>query len=241
MSSRTGGRRQFLAQLSLAAAGAGWIARGRTSAEPPQTEQLSNRSPRQFQVLQRTGFDPRQGHEHAAGAAPLGEATVTVRGEVAAEYAERFEYRVELWDGAYGQPLDWQPFEVSRDANRFEGQIRIPAGGWYRLRIRGHSADGKTATDSQEPIGVGEVFLIAGQSYAAGANDELLRVTEPQNRVTAFDLARSTWQVAHDPQPAVGDGGTIWPPLGDLLVPLLRTPVAFAALTAVWTTAPPAT
>ena len=75
---------------------------------------------------------------------------------------------------------------------------------------------------------MGEVFLIAGQSYAAGANDELLRVDEAWGRVAAFDLSNNSWRVAHDPQPAVGDGGTIWPALGDLLVPLLRTPVGFA-------------
>ena len=78
-----------------------------------------------------------------------------------------------------------------------------------------------------EPFGVGEVFLIAGQSYAAGANDELLRVTDPGQRVSAYDWKTKTWQVANDPQPHVGDGGTIWPALGDILVPMLRVPVGF--------------
>ena len=69
--------------------------------------------------------------------------------------------------------------------------------------------------------------MVAGQSYAAGANDELLRITDPQERVSAYDWNTKTWRVANDPQPHVGDGGTIWPALGDLLVPMLRVPVGF--------------
>ena len=36
-----------------------------------------------------------------------------------------------------------------------------------------------------EPCGVGEVFLIAGQSYAAGWNQELTRVEDPAGRAAA--------------------------------------------------------
>ncbi len=74
-----------------------------------------------------------------------------------------------------------------------------------------------SATAAVEPVGVGEVFLIAGQSYAAGCNDGLLRVNDPEGRVVCYDPAAKSWRVAHDPQPVVGDGGTIWPPFGDAL------------------------
>lgn len=78
-----------------------------------------------------------------------------------------------------------------------------------------------------EPVGVGEVLVIAGQSYADGANDELFKVDDPQGRVAAFDRVKNSWRVAHDPQPNIATGGTIWPPLGDLLLPIVQVPVGF--------------
>ena len=78
-----------------------------------------------------------------------------------------------------------------------------------------------------EPIGVGEVLVIAGQSYADGANDELLKVEDPHGRVVAYDRVKNAWRVAHDPQPNIVNGGTIWPPLGNLLLPLARVPIGF--------------
>ena len=87
--------------------------------------------------------------------------------------------------------------------------------------------DQKAIKAAVEPFGVGEVFLIAGQSYAGGYNDENLKVAEPGRRVAAFNWRDDQWQVCDDPVPHVGPKGTIWPALGDLLVPLLQTPVGF--------------
>ena len=52
----------------------------------------------------------------------------------------------------------------------------------------------------------------------------------PINRVVAFDSAKGTWAVAHDPQPVPdgSDGGSIWPPVGDALLQEFRVPIAFA-------------
>jgi hypothetical protein len=128
---------------------------------------------------------------------------------------------------AYGRAVDWTPLEGKAIEAEYVGVARIPAGGWYRLEIRVIAGDRTLTTDRVEPFGVGEVLVVAGQSYAAGANDELLKVAEPQGRVVALDVVARSWRVAHDPQPHVGDGGTIWPALGDTLVPLLRVPVGF--------------
>jgi hypothetical protein len=71
---------------------------------------------------------------------------------------------------------------------------------------------------------------VAGQSYATNCNDEKLKVSDSEGRVVAFDWAKGTWGVAHDPQP-VPDGsfdGSIWPAFGDTLLPMLRVPVGFA-------------
>ena len=128
----------------------------------------------------------------------------------------------------------WQPlkFEASKDPNASpnEGMIslvRIPAGGWYRLEVRSKKSPDKVA--AVEPFGVGEVFLVAGQSYATNTNDERLLVTDPMKRVAAKKIGENIWQVANDPQPAPdgSDGGSIWPALGDRLVTELNLPVGF--------------
>jgi hypothetical protein len=71
-------------------------------------------------------------------------------------------------------------------------------------------------------VGVGEVFVIAGQSNSANHAEERLRVQT--GKVTAFDGER--WRIADDPQPgASGSGGSFIPAFGDRLVNELGVPV----------------
>jgi hypothetical protein len=107
---------------------------------------------------------------------------------------------------------------------------RIPAGGWYRLEVRCLHGNDEMARHGIEPIGIGEVILIAGQSYATNCNDERLKVTDKASRVSAYNSATKTWAIANDPQPAPdgSDGGSIWPPVGDTLANDLGVPICFA-------------
>lgn len=183
-------------------------------------------TPQAFQVVQREGFDPT--------VAPVNYPENTGRGWAdvplawtARDAAGDWECRIVPLDGAFGQPVDWKKLIVTRDAAHHRSSVRVGAGGWYRLELRQMVGKDILQQNSVEPFGVGEVFLIAGQSYASGANDENLKVTEPQRRVAAFNWRENLWQVCDDPVPHVGPKGTIWPALGDLLVPLLQVPVGF--------------
>ncbi len=110
--------------------------------------------------------------------------------------------------------------------------VRVGAGGWSRLEFRALRGKETLAVADVKPIGVGEVFVIAGQSYAAGANEELIKIDDPQGRVVAYDVVKKSWQVANDPQPNVGDGGTIWPSFGNYLQPILRVPIGLVNVAA---------
>lgn len=183
-------------------------------------------SPGSHQVIQRDGFDPT--------IAPVNQPDDTARGWAdvdvvwtATDSDGDWECRIVPLDAAYGKPVDWRNLSVVKDQTNHRASIRVGAGGWYRLELRQRSADEILQKNSVEPFGVGEVFLIAGQSYASGANDENLKVTEPQRRVAAFNWRDDRWQVCDDPVPHVGPKGTIWPALGDLLAPLLQVPVGF--------------
>ena len=184
-------------------------------------------SPLPYQVVQREGFEAGTSHEHNETGATLGYADVDVTGTLPDGVTGRWEFRVQPLQAAFGPGSDWMPLEIEVDGKTFRGPAEVNAGGWYRLEVRCLDKEATVAEGVVEPFGVGEVFVVAGQSYAAGANDELLKVTDPQGRVAAYDSQNKRWQLANDPQPNVGDGGTIWPALGDLLVPTLRVPIGF--------------
>ena len=184
-------------------------------------------NPLPYQVVQREGFEPGRSHDHNVVGPELGYADIDVRGTNLDGTKGQWEFRVIALNGAYGRDSEWTPLEVEEDGTTFHGPAEVNAGGWFRMEVRCTVKDKTVAEGSVEPFGVGEVFVVAGQSYAGGTNDELLKVSDPQGRVTAYDWQSKSWHVANDPQPHVGDGGTIWPPLGDLLVPMLRVPIAF--------------
>ena len=185
------------------------------------------KSPTAYQVVQREGFESGTSHDHNETGPTMGYADVEVEGTVPDGINGRWEFRtVPLVVGAKNNDT-WMPFNPERDGKSFHGPAEVNAGGWYRLEVRCVENEKTVAEGTVEPFGVGEVFVVAGQSYAAGANDELLKVADPQGRVSAYDWETKRWQLANDPQPHVGDGGTIWPALGDLLVPTLRVPVGF--------------
>ncbi len=189
-------------------------------AEAADARKLKLIDPKPHQVVQRTGSDPVTGH-----------ADVRVRGELP-NGVERavWESRVVTLKGASGHGADWKQIETTFKDSTFAATVRVSAGGWYRLEVRCHVGDDTVAVGQVEPIGVGEVFVVAGQSYATNCNDERFKVTDPHERVVAFDSAKGTWGVANDPQPAPdgSDGGSIWPPLGDALAKDLRVPIGFA-------------
>lgn len=197
---------------------------------------LALTSPLPHQITQRSGFDPRQAHEHSQAAMNLGYADVPVTGTYPAEVAAQditkttLECRVRLLADCPGRESDWQEVAATIDRDQFRAQVRVAAGGWYRLEVRLKQGPAVIAAGAVEPLGVGEVFIVAGQSYSTNCNDERLTVTDPQRRVAAYDAQARAWRIADDPQPAPdgSDGGSIWPAFGDQLAPLLRVPIGLA-------------
>ncbi|MFM9198136.1 MAG: sialate O-acetylesterase [Planctomycetia bacterium] len=153
----------------------------------------------------------------------------------------RAEYRLLMADVGSEPPPSmpaaasvWRPLTVepadSAVPDRARALVELPAGGWYRLEVRLKSAVGAAETAAVvEPVGVGEVFLAAGQSYATNTNEERLVVRDARRRVAALDVDTGRWQLANDPQPAPdrSDGGSIWPAVGDRLAAALDMPIGF--------------
>ena len=66
---------------------------------------------------------------------------------------------------------DWQMMGQVTGAY-FQARLTAPSGGWYRLEAR-LTKDGKTVAEtSVAHVGIGEVFLVAGQSNSANHGEE---------------------------------------------------------------------
>lgn len=189
-------------------------------------DSLSLIHPQPRQVLQRIGIAPGKGY-----------ADVSLIGTPPAHaHKATWEYRIEvLADQPAKQPSaenvsEWNTFTPTVVGNTFHGSVCVPAGGWYRLECRCRVDANVLAASAVEPIGVGEVFVVAGQSYATNCNDEVFTVADRQLRVVAFNAAKQSWAVGNDPQPVFDGsvGGSIWPPLGDALAKEFEVPIGFA-------------
>ena len=117
----------------------------------------------------------------------------------------------------------WRQLNAGSD-DAFRGTIIAPAGGWYRLEAR-LTKDGKAVAEtSVAHVGIGEIFLVAGQSNSANHGEEKQKVKS--RMVASFD--GKAWHVTDDPQRgASGTGGSFMPPLGDALASKFGVPIGF--------------
>ncbi len=148
----------------------------------------------------------------------------------------RIEARAVVMTGATnnGVATDWVPIADVAASQAFAGVIPgVTAGGWYQVEVRVIDADaGVVATGTVERVGVGDVFVTAGQSNAACFGSPAQ--TPGDDRISAYTLSTRSWRWAKDPQPdnsaGMGTGGSPWPRLGSLLVQSNPVPVGFVGL-----------
>lgn len=125
-----------------------------------------------------------------------------------------------------GKSGNWQRLKPSWDGGKFSTAFQVPAGGWYRLELRASNGENFLTEAAVEHVGVGEVFVVAGQSNSSNHGEEMQ--TTKTGRVATFDGKR--WQLSNDPQPgASGRGGSFLPPFGDAIAQQFNVPVGFIA------------
>jgi hypothetical protein len=208
---------------------------------------LAISTPSPLSMVQRTSLLP------APGAGPL-----RVAGLGAPEAGVGAELRTSACPEAFGEPTDWVAAELDRQPDgAFAVVADVLAGGWFRVEVRLLDSSGTVVAEgSVEPVGVGEVFVVAGQSYAAGCHERHYSLADPMGRVVAASPEMPEWRYAHDPQPRIAQRidpvvfteffeavartghqgfplgehspfhGSIWPVFGDRLLALERVPVA---------------
>lgn len=150
----------------------------------------------------------------------------------------RVEARLVAREGQ-GTTTDWLLIQNSPTGGTFAGDI-IGQGGWYNLEVRGLNGDQIVGTTVVERVGIGEVFVIAGQSNAQGIHQD---APNPGNeRVNCVNYRYPNDNFPNDPPvpeftkldntPGFhiaprGEGSWCWGQLGDLLVKRLNVPVMF--------------
>ena len=170
---------------------------------------LTLTSPRDFQVVQRA--TPTRGLLKIAG-----------------QLAEALPSDAVMEARLVGAASDagWQRLNATFSNRTISGVLDAAAGGWWRLEVRVSHGGKAVASGAVEHVGVGEVFVIAGQSNSANHGQEKQK---PQSgRVATFD--GTNWRLADDPQPgASGGGGSFIPPFADAVVAKQDVPVGIIA------------
>ena len=144
-----------------------------------------------------------------------------------------------------GMAINWTTIQSNPANGYYYGSLNI-SGGWYDIEVRCWNGTILLGTTSVQRIGIGEVFLIAGQSNATGdsglaaignygprANDDRVSVVNyldpPLTNYGSLILPRaefsrldSTFNIS-----PFGTSAWCWGALGDTLTKRLNVPIAF--------------
>ncbi len=184
---------------------------GQDPANPP-TAKVNLRSPVDYQVFQR------ETKEHGS---------ILVEGSLAllqqgAQSPESLQIRV-----ASQADNAWENLPYDPQVPNFRTTIKAPAGGWHKIEIRGIFQRKPLPLATIEHVGIGEVFVVAGQSNSANHGESKLVATNP---LVVSMVSQERWQPCADPQPgASGGSGSFIPPLGDKLAAEFKVPIGFVA------------
>ncbi len=126
-----------------------------------------------------------------------------------------------------GRAERWKTLTTVKPQDKnFRAELHAPAGGWRRLEVRLMMGEVALQEAAVEHVGIGEIFVIAGQSNSANHGEK--RQQSLSGRAVAFHDGK--WRVAHDPQPgASGDGGSFIPPFADAMVRRFDVPIGIVA------------
>lgn len=136
-----------------------------------------------------------------------------------------------------GTPTDWKLIADKPTNGSFIGTI-VGTGGWYQLQVRGWLNGVITSQQIVDKVGIGEVFLIAGQSNAEGKRNYGEK-SSTDDRVNCFNYEKIDYLDEIPPFQSFshiestssiaprGQGSWCWGELGDLLAKRLNVPIMF--------------
>ena len=146
--------------------------------------------------------------------------------------------RVQAEETGQGLSTNWVTIQRNPQGGIFQGSLRAK-GGWYRLEVQAFTGGNPVGTDVIRKVGVGEVFIITGQSNAQGfQNYGALGASDDRVNCVTYDNYTAN-ALADPPAPKFqqlnatatigprGQSAWCWGILGDLLVKQYGVPVLF--------------
>jgi hypothetical protein len=136
-----------------------------------------------------------------------------------------------------GDLVDWTTIQSNVQGGSYSGSLQVH-GGWYRLEIRGWKGDQLVDTQQLERVGVGEVFMVGGQSNGEGyfdhgssrADDDRVSCIDYDNISngnTDLPYPQFTHLEANSRISPRGQSSWSWGRLGDVLSRRLGVPILF--------------
>jgi len=146
-----------------------------------------------------------------------------------------------------GSSIDWRVIQSNPTGGIFLGSINGVTGGWYTLEVRSILFNNVVQTTSLSRVGVGEVFIISGQSNVQGIENRGHKAsTDVQGRVKyvswQLPCPAGVCQNIDPPFPQIytlnsaasgvilspnGTSAWAWGELGDALIARYNVPVLF--------------
>jgi hypothetical protein len=167
--------------------------------------------------------------------APVSGDTVTVTGPVAYQTFQRNgsdQANIPVAGTYSGTPTSiearfnggsWSVVDASPSAGSFSGTLTTQAAGQGALEVRYSNDTG--VTSSAANVGIGDVFVVAGQSNAEGYGTNPQSYTHATLKATKFTQS-DVWADCTDPTDVDG-GGSYWPLLATYIMDDQSVPVAF--------------
>ncbi len=97
-------------------------------------------------------------------------ADILIEGTISDNADQVIEAKADLLPSAKrGTPVNWTAIATDRPVNqgKFSGRLTLKAGGWYQVTVRSRAGTRIIAEQTMDKVGVGEVFITAGQSNSA--------------------------------------------------------------------------
>ena len=184
------------------------------------------------------------------------EATIALLGKCNQDL-DLIQYKFEPVKKGQGTLIDWTSLNTAPLGGYYQENVLVK-GGWYTLKIRTYKNSKLIDSTSLQRVGVGENFIIAGQSNAqgsardtnlsSGAKDDRVNVANFYNYYTFYNSSTTNKKIGDlstdfpftefsklDSQATIGPMGLsnyYWPRLGDMLTEKYNVPVSF--INAAW-------
>ena len=146
--------------------------------------------------------------------------------------------RVQVEETGQGLNTSWFTIQRNPQGGIFQGALRAK-GGWYRLEVQAFVGGVAIGSDVTRKVGIGEVFIITGQSNAQGfQNFGATGASDDRVNCVTYDNTTAS-SLADPPAPTFqqltatsligprGQSAWCWGVLGDLLVKQYNVPVLF--------------